>query len=94
MNIYLEILVLVAAAARVVLLVTSDEISRPFREWVERKWPASQFSYLISCERCMSVWAALLVLLLPDPVNYVLALSGVVICARWLAEVVGENRGE
>lgn len=92
MNIYLEIAIWIAATARVVLLITSDEISRPFREWVELKWPGSQFSYLVSCERCISVWAALLVLILPDPVNYVLALSGAVICARWVAEVL--DRGE
>lgn len=93
MNIYLYIAILIAAATRVVLLITSDEITRPIRERVENRWPGSQLSYLVSCERCISMWSALLVLLLPDPVNYVLALSGAVICARWLAEKVND-RGE
>lgn len=60
---------------RLTEIVTSDEVSRPFREWVTRRWPDSKAAYLVSCPRCVSVWAAAAALLLPEWLCTVLALS-------------------
>lgn len=49
------------AVDRIAQLVVEDEITRPIREAVERKWPDSKLSYLVGCKACVSVWAGLLV---------------------------------
>lgn len=62
---------------RLTRLVTEDEISRPARELVERRWPGSSLSFLVNCPACVSVWAGLAVSyrLLPRRVLLALALS-------------------
>lgn len=49
------------AVDRLVQLVVDDEITRPVREWVDKKWPESKISYLVNCKACVSVWAGLAV---------------------------------
>lgn len=44
-------------------LVTTDELflfSKP-REWVNEKWPTSQFTYLVNCPWCSSWWIGMVV---------------------------------
>lgn len=59
------------AVLRITTLVTEDEITEPIRARVDLEATGAEYgslieraSYLISCHRCVSVWAAGLVLLL------------------------------
>ena len=67
------------ATWRLTELVVTDEVSRPLRELVARRWPGSKAAYLATCPRCVSVWAAAAVLLLPAWFCEVLALSSITI---------------
>lgn len=64
MNAALDLAVDVAATARLTRLIVSDTITtRPRRAFL-RRWPAGGahdpgIGYLVTCERCASVWAAL-----------------------------------
>lgn len=78
----------VAAAARLTRLVVDDEITRPFREWVEAQTGEdSQLTYLVNCPYCVSVWAGAAVQALPRWVVRALALSGGTLAVKWLSEV-------
>lgn len=77
----------VAATARITRLVVEDEISRPFREWVESATGEdSKLTYLVNCPYCVSVWAGAAVQVLPRWAVRALALSGGTLAAKWLAE--------
>lgn len=67
----------VLAVNRITHLIVDDEITRPLREAVERRWPDSKLSYLVTCPKCVSVWAGLAVSsgLVPRRVSWALALS-------------------
>jgi hypothetical protein len=54
------------AVWRLVEILTEDEVSRPLRDQVAKRWPGSQAAYLLTCKRCVSVWAGLVVLILPE----------------------------
>lgn len=57
--------ILVLATARLTTLVAQDEITEPLRQAVDN-WASSKpdsvlrdkLAYLVSCSRCVSVWAA------------------------------------
>jgi hypothetical protein len=70
-----------AACWRLVELVTIDEVARPPREAIAKRWPGSRVAYLVQCPRCVSVWAAAVVLILPEWLTRVLAFSAVTIAA-------------
>lgn len=55
------IVLLGLAAYRTSLLIVEDEIFRPLREWIWKKFPPNKslFGYLFTCMKCVSVWAAL-----------------------------------
>ena len=77
-----------AAVTRLTQLVVEDEITREFREWVEEKTgPDSKLTYLVNCPYCTSVWAGLVVPILPRFARRALALSGLAIAARHAGEV-------
>lgn len=67
----------VLAVNRITHLIVDDEITKPIREAVARRWPDSKASYLITCPKCVSVWAGLAVSSgrVPRPVLWALALS-------------------
>lgn len=67
------------ATWRLTSLIVDDEVSRPLRELVARRWPGSKAAYLATCPRCVSVWAAAMVLLIPAWLCDVLALSSITI---------------
>lgn len=69
------------AVDRLTQLVVDDEITRPVREFVDRRWPGSKLSYLVSCKACVSVWAGLVVSSgkIPRSVLSALAASNVVL---------------
>jgi hypothetical protein len=69
------------AAWRLTELVVEDEITRPVRETVQRRWPGSKLNYMVGCKRCVSVWAAAATLILPEWACTVLAASSVTILA-------------
>lgn len=71
----------VLATDRLTRLITEDEISRPVREDIARRWPDSRIAYLVTCKACVSVWTGLLVSSgkLPARVVSALALSGAVL---------------
>lgn len=75
----IRLLVRCLATWRITELVTTDEISRPARDWVAKRWPGSKAAYLVTCPRCVSVWAALAVAVLPEWACRVLASSSVTI---------------
>lgn len=75
------------ATWRLTELVVEDEVTRPFREAVTKRWPGSKAAYLVQCPRCASVWAAAAVMLLPEWACTVLALSG----ANMLANEVRDH---
>ena len=60
------------ATRRLVRLVVEDEITRPMRLAAAGKGP---LEYLVGCPSCVSVWAALAVILLPRTARYALASS-------------------
>lgn len=63
------------ATWRLTELAVSDEITRPFREAVNRRWPGSRVAYLVTCPACVSVWAGFATLILPRWAIRALALS-------------------
>lgn len=63
------------ATWRLTQLVVEDEITRPAREWVARRWPDSPVNYLLGCRKCVSVWAGIVVVLAPKRICTVLAAS-------------------
>lgn len=67
------------ATWRLTALVVEDEVTRPAREWVARRWPGSKAAYLATCPRCVSVWTAAVALLAPAWLCEVLALSSITI---------------
>lgn len=63
-------LVKTLAIARLTTLVAQDEITEPIRQWVtaladnhESNVLITKLEYLISCTRCVSIWAAFAVVL-------------------------------
>lgn len=62
----LRIILLSLAIRRLTTLVVEDEITRPVRESVTKRFPpeTSKTGYLVTCEKCVSVWAAIVVLIL------------------------------
>ena len=75
-----------AACWRLTTLAVEDELTRPLREVVVRRWPGSQAAYLVQCPRCMSVWAGFATLLLPKWANRALAASTVTILVNELRD--------
>lgn len=84
----------IAAVWRLTSLVTQDEITDPIRSRVQLAAMGKpvgslpeRASYLVTCHRCVSVWAAAAVLLLSQfkvgrVINTILALSQVEIIAQ------------
>jgi len=57
--------VLVLATYRLTRLLTTDVIFEGLREKIWKKFPPStKFGYLFTCSWCMSIWAAVVLLLL------------------------------
>ena len=92
-----------AATWRLTTLAVEDELTKPLREAVMRRWPGTRAAYLMQCPRCVSVWAGAATLLLPRWVTRVLALSAVTIAvneardhlaSRALAERMRAARGD
>lgn len=84
-------LIKLLAVDRITQLIVEDEITRPIREGVERRWPGSKLSYLVGCKACVSVWAGLVVSvgILPKPILSALAASDVVLLIDRNDERVG-----
>jgi len=56
-------IVSVLATKRLTTLVTQDEVARPLREEVQKRFGTTTgIGYLVECPRCVSVWAGLAVL--------------------------------
>lgn len=77
----------VAATTRLTRLVVEDEITREFREWVERVTGDGKLTYLVNCPYCVSVWAGGVVQILPRWAVYALAMSSGALAVKWLSEV-------
>jgi hypothetical protein len=75
-DVIIPLLVRGFAVWRLTELVVEDEVTRPVREWVTRRWPGSKLAYLTGCKACSSVWVAAVVVVLPEWMCAVLALSG------------------
>lgn len=86
-----EFVLRLLAVDRMTQLVTEDEITRPIREGIARRWPDSKVAYLVSCRACVSVWVALLVSsgIVPRRVLSALALSSAVLIIDRQDERVG-----
>lgn len=55
----------VLAIARLTSLITEDEITQPIRDYVDdlpHNVVTDKLAYLVSCKRCVSVWATAAVL--------------------------------
>lgn len=85
----------VLAAKRLVRLIAHDEIFEDLRVALVDRWPPEdhKLTYLLSCEKCLSVWASALVAggVLPDWLVDTLATSEAAILAsegmsRWVSE--------
>lgn len=60
----LEFLILSLATFRLARLLTTDVIFEDFREWIWRKKPPhTKFGYLFTCNWCMSIWTASLIVI-------------------------------
>lgn len=59
----LEFVILGLATYRLTRLITTDNITEPIRERIWKKYPphSSKLGYLITCNWCMSVWVASIV---------------------------------
>jgi hypothetical protein len=52
------VLVLGALAThRITRLITTDEVTRPWRERVEQTDPEGRLAYFVTCPWCVSMWA-------------------------------------
>ena len=79
----LELVIYGLATYRLTRLITRDSITEPIREWIWRRRPPekSKIGYLFTCEWCMSIWTASLLIAssmitaVTDVVAAVLALS-------------------
>lgn len=76
-----------AATWRLTRLVVEDEITRPLREAVSRRWPDSKAEYLVNCPYCVSVWAGAAAAVMPKWLACSLAFSAGTLGAKWAAEV-------
>jgi hypothetical protein len=83
----ITLLVRALAVRRLTELVVDDEVSKPLRDAVEARWPGSRAAYLLTCKRCVSVWAGLLIVICPAWLTGALAYSAVTILAdEWRAK--------
>jgi hypothetical protein len=71
------ILIKMLAAWRLTELATTDEITRPVREWAGKR--GGRIAYLAGCPRCVSVWAGLAILIAPEWLCTALAMSAATI---------------
>lgn len=79
----LELVIYGLATYRLTRLITRDSITEPIREWIWKRRPPekSKIGYLFTCEWCMSIWTASLLIAssmitaVTDVVAAVLALS-------------------
>jgi hypothetical protein len=85
-----EILIGLAATKRFVNLVTEDEITRPVREKVARRFPDSKVNYLLNCPYCVGVWGGFLIMspYTPPYVRNALAMAGLSDLVLWARGVV------
>lgn len=86
----IRVLIRCMATWRLTELVVTDEISRPARDWVAKRWPGSKAAYLLTCRACTSVWAAAVVLILPEWICAVLGMSA----ATMLADDVRDHASQ
>lgn len=71
MNSVLSFVVYVLAVKRLTRLVVEDEIARPLRDAAIQE--NDTLGFLVQCPSCVSIWAALAVLLIPKPLRLPLA---------------------
>ena len=82
---WFELVLYGLATYRLTRLITRDVITESLREWVWRRKPPekSKIGYLFTCEWCMSIWTASLLLAssmitdITDIAAMVLALSAI-----------------
>lgn len=82
------------AVSRITRLVVDDQITEPLRDKVEGSETVPEnLKYLVTCNACVSVWAALAVTFLPLPrkLIFALAMSEVTILLRMLDEMAGDG---
>lgn len=83
----IRLLIRAAAVWRLTSLIVDDELTRPLRDRVATRWPGSQLAYLIRCNRCVSVWAGIVVAFAPAWLADALAGSAATILAdEWRAQ--------
>lgn len=82
-----DVAIRTAATWRITRLVVDDEIARPLREAVARRWPDSKAEYLVNCPYCVSVWAGAAAAVMPKWLACSLAFSAGTLGAKWVAEV-------
>ena len=64
------------AALRLVRLLQDDVIAEPARDLIKKIDPKAQHvGYVMTCDSCSSVWAAVMVMILPDKLVELLAVS-------------------
>jgi hypothetical protein len=83
----IDVAIRTAATWRITRLVVDDEIARPFREAVSKRWPGSKAEYLVNCPYCVSVWAGAAAAVMPKWLACSLAFSAGTLGAKWVAEV-------
>lgn len=55
--VWVSLMLVILAVARLTRLVTHDQITLPFRRWVVNRWgEESGRSYLVHCSWCTSMW--------------------------------------
>lgn len=55
-----SLVLITIAVARITRLITSDQLTLPFRRWVVNLWGEdSKLAYLVHCSWCTSMWVAL-----------------------------------
>lgn len=62
----IRVLIMFLAARRLTSLVVEDEITRSLREKIVEKFPpeTTKIGYLVTCTKCVSVWAAVVIVAL------------------------------
>lgn len=85
-----EVIIGLAATKRLVNLVVDDEITRPIREKIDRRFPDSRLTYLVNCPYCVGVWSGFIVMspYTPRYVRHALAMAGLSDLVLWARGVV------
>jgi hypothetical protein len=86
------LIILALATFRLSRLFTTDVIFEPLREWVwKRKDPSTTVGYLFTCNWCMSIWFASLIVICYTIVPAVTILPCLILALSAVAGLISDK---